>query len=93
MQKVRAGLVVTLVAGLLLMGGSRAGAVVGIPDDVPAATLLFPFFKVDPNPGPLSRQDTLIVVTNTSNPGAVSSAGGAHVGAYHDLECDVGAHL
>ena len=76
MERLRRGMGLLLVAGLILLGGSgKAQAVVGIPDDVPAATLLFPFFKVDPNPGPLSRQDTLIVVTNTSNPGAVSSAG------------------
>jgi len=55
-------------AGLILLGGSgKAQAVVGIPDDVPAATLLYPFFTVDPTPAEDSRLDTLLVVTNTAN--------------------------
>lgn len=72
MRKVRAGLVMTLVAGLLLTSGSRAQAVIGVPDDVPAATLLFPFFKVNPKRTAASQQDSLLVVTNTG--GAVSSS-------------------
>ena len=90
------GRVAIVVAACLLLGEGKAQAKFGVPDDVPASTLLFPFFKVDPNPGPLSRQDTLIVVTNTSNPQVALpqwEAVRAHVGAYHDLECDVEAYL
>ena len=58
-----------LVVGLVVGGSSRAQAVIGIPDDVPAATLLYPFFKVDPAPTPNNRQDSLVVVTNTANIG------------------------
>jgi len=70
MHKVKAGLAMLLAAGLLLVGGGKAQAVTGIPDDVPGATLLFPFFKVNPTPGAATRQDSLIVVTNTANPAA-----------------------
>jgi hypothetical protein len=54
----------------LLEFGGKAQAVIGVPDDVPAATLLFPFFKVNPTPSNTSRQDTLIAITNTANPAA-----------------------
>lgn len=64
------GMVMAFVAGLILFGGSRAGAVIGIPDDVPASTLLYPFFKVDPTPEASTRQDTIIVATNVANPPA-----------------------
>src|SRR5690242_2032803 len=74
MRKARAGSIMALVMGLLLLGGGRAQAVVGVPDDVPAATLLFPFFKVDPKPTTSSRQDSLLVVTNTANPTAALSS-------------------
>src|SRR5215475_15618732 len=67
MQKFRVVVAVLVTAGLLLVSGGRAQAVIGIPDDVPGATLLYPFFKVDPTPTALSRQDSLIVVTNTAN--------------------------
>jgi hypothetical protein len=53
--------------GLLCGSGGTAQAVVGIPDDVPAATLLFPFFKVDPTRTSGDAQDTLIVVSNVAN--------------------------
>ncbi|MBM4259136.1 MAG: hypothetical protein FJ147_24960 [Deltaproteobacteria bacterium] len=54
----------------LLAFGGKAQAVIGIPDDVPAATLLFPFFKVNPTQSGLNHQDTLIAITNTANPGS-----------------------
>lgn len=59
-----------LTTALLLTFGGKAQAVIGVPDDVPAATLLFPFFKVNPTPSSSSRQDTLIAITNTANPAA-----------------------
>ena len=68
MEKFRVVVAVLLTAGLLLVSGGKAQAVIGIPDDVPGATLLYPFFKVDPTPDAVSRQDSLIVVTNTANP-------------------------
>jgi hypothetical protein len=68
MEKFRVVVAMLLTAGLLLVGGGKAQAVIGIPDDVPAATLLYPFFKVDSEPSAINRQDSLIVVTNTGNP-------------------------
>ena len=59
-----------LTTALLLAFGGKAQAVIGVPDDVPAATLLFPFFKVNPTPSSTSRQDTLIAITNTANAAA-----------------------
>jgi hypothetical protein len=41
--------------------------VVGIPDDVPGATLLFPFFKVNHARTAADAQDTLLVVSDVSN--------------------------
>jgi hypothetical protein len=67
MEKFRVVVAMLLTAGLLLVSGGRAQAVIGIPDDVPGATLLYPFFKVDPTPTANSRQDSLVVVTNTAN--------------------------
>lgn len=67
MQKFRVVVAMLLTAGLLLVSGGKAQAVIGIPDDVPGATLLYPFFKVDPTPAATSRQDSLIVVTNTAS--------------------------
>src|SRR5262245_32159209 len=57
-------------AAFLFAFGGQAQAVIGIPDDVPAATLLFPFFKVNPTPNSISHQDTLIAITNTANSAA-----------------------
>lgn len=57
-----------MAAGLLLVtAAGKAQAVIGIPDDVPAATLLFPFFRAEPNPetNPTDRRDTLFSITNT----------------------------
>lgn len=67
MKQLWKGLAVLTMIGLLHVGGGTAQAVVGIPDDVPGNTLLFPFFKVTPAPTPSSRQDTLIVITNASS--------------------------
>lgn len=53
----------------LLAFGGKAQAVIGVPDEVPASTVLFPFFKVNPTPTSTSRQDTLISITSTANPG------------------------
>jgi hypothetical protein len=59
------GLAALVAACFLFVGGGQAQAVVGIPDDVPANTLLYPFFKVNPNRTPNNAQDTLVVATNT----------------------------
>lgn len=67
MKRLWKGLAV-LAAAALLSGVSRtAQAVVGIPDDVPGATLLFPFFKVQPTRTATDAQDTLFVVTDVAN--------------------------
>lgn len=80
MERLRRGLALMLVAGALLLGGSRAEAVIGIPDDVPGATLLYPFFKVNPTPAAASRQDSLIVITNTANtPSATAEDALVHI--------------
>ncbi len=70
MQKVRSGILILFMFGIQLVTNGVAYAVPGTPDDVPGATLLFPFFKVNPRPTLPTRQDTLIVVTNTGNPPA-----------------------
>jgi len=66
MKRLWKGLAVLAVAVTLNGSGSTAQAVVGIPDDVPAATLLFPFFKVDPARTAGDAQDTLMVVSDVS---------------------------
>jgi len=63
----RKGLAALAAAVFFLSVGGVAQAVIGIPDDVPASTLLYPFFKVDPTPSSGDRQDSLIVITNTAN--------------------------
>jgi hypothetical protein len=67
MNRVRKGFVALAAALLLLGAGGNAQAVIGIPDDVPASTLLYPFFRVDPTPTDNDRLDTLLVMTNTAN--------------------------
>jgi len=68
MNRMRKGLAALAAAVFFLSVGGVAQAVIGVPDDVPGSTLLYPFFKVDPTRGPLNAQDTLIVVTNTAGP-------------------------
>lgn len=41
-----------------------AAAVIGAPDDVPAATLLLPYFEVDPDPANVDGVNTLLTVRN-----------------------------
>ena len=71
------GRVAIVVAACLLLGEGKAQAKFGIPDDVPASTLLYPFFKVDPTPSATDRQDSLIVITNTANPQVALAAVGS----------------
>lgn len=63
MLSMKKGLAALVAACFLFIGGGQAQAVVGIPDDVPANTLLYPFFKVTSTAS--GTQDTLFVVTNT----------------------------
>jgi len=63
----RKGLAALVAAGFLLVGGGQVHAVIGIPDDVPANTLLYPFFKVNPSRTGSAAQDTIIVATNTDS--------------------------
>jgi hypothetical protein len=67
----RKGLAAFIAAFFLLGVAGKAQAVIGIPDDVPGSTLLFPFFKVQPTRTDTDNQDTLIVVTNTSASAAI----------------------
>jgi hypothetical protein len=71
MNRIRKGLAALLAAVFFLGIGGVAQAVIGIADDVPGSTLLFPFFNVNPVRTPTDTQDTLIVVTNTA--GATTS--------------------
>jgi hypothetical protein len=66
MDKAKRACIALLVVGFLLGLGGKAQAVVGIPDDVPANTILFPFFRVDPLHSGFNQADTLVVLTNTS---------------------------
>jgi hypothetical protein len=70
------GLAALAAACFLFAGTGKAQAVVGIPDDVPGNTLLFPFFKVNPNRPTGGAQDTIFVITNTGNVGSDGSLGG-----------------
>ncbi len=69
---------VLLVAALLAAGGRPAGAVICAVDDVPAATLLLPYFEVDL--ADLWGNNTLFTVNNAS-----ATAVLAHVVVWSDL--------
>jgi hypothetical protein len=71
MNRIRKGLAALLAAVFFLGIGGVAQAVIGIADDVPGSTLLYPFFNVNPTRTATDTQDTLIVVTNTA--GATNS--------------------
>lgn len=66
MKQWRNALMALVVASCFLGVSGKAQAVVGIPDDVPANTLLFPFFKIDPIHAGVNSTDTLLTITNTS---------------------------
>jgi len=66
MNRMRKGLAALAAAVFFLSVGGVAQAVIGIPDDVPGSTLLFPFFKVNPTRTVSDTQDTLLIVTNTA---------------------------
>lgn len=68
MTRMKKGLAALAAACFLFAGMEKAQAVVGIPDDVPGSTLLYPFFKVNPDrAGSPSDLDTLLVATNTDS--------------------------
>jgi len=58
MNRIRKGLAALLAAVFFLGIGGVAQAVIGIPDDVPGSTLLYPFFTVNPNRTATDTQDT-----------------------------------
>jgi len=61
------------IAAFFLVGmGGKAQAVIGIPDDVPGSTLLFPFFKVQSQRTASDNQDTILVITNTAGTAAIT---------------------
>ena len=68
MNRMRKGLAALAAAVFFLSVGGVAQAVIGVPDDVPGSTLLYPFFKVNPTRVFDDAQDTLLVVTNTAGP-------------------------
>ncbi len=84
MNRMRKGLAALAAAVFFLSVGGVAQAIIGTPDDVPGSTLLYPFFKVNPNRTAADTQDTLLVVTNTAGPTAPNESGfapnvGVHV--------------
>lgn len=85
MQKVRSGIFILLILGVQVMTSDWAHAVPGVPDDVPGATILYPFFKVNPTPTSTNRQDTLLVITNTGNPPAAFTAASLPAGTAHTI--------
>ena len=89
MEKFRVVVAMLLTAGLLLVSGGRAQAVIGVPDDVPGASLLYPFFKVDPTPTAISRQDSLIVISNTANTKATAHVTIWSVDSHHVYDFSV----
>jgi hypothetical protein len=68
-------------AGLLLLGG-QANAIIGTIDDVPAATLLLPYFEVDLDN--VNGVQTLFSINNASATAAL-----AHVVVWSDLSVPV----
>jgi hypothetical protein len=70
------------IAGLLGMGG-QAFAVIGTIDDVPAATLLLPYFEVDVD-SPVTGVNTLFSINNAS-----ATAVLAHVTVWSDQSVPV----
>jgi hypothetical protein len=79
----RKGLAALAAAVFFLGVGGVAQAVIGVPDDVPGSTLLYPFFKVNPNRTATDTQDTLLVVTNTAGPTDSTESGVAPGVAVH----------
>jgi hypothetical protein len=75
MNRMRKGLAALAAAVFFLSVGGVAQAVIGVPDDVPGSTLLYPFFKVNPDRTATDTQDTLLVVTNTAGPTTSGTTG------------------
>ena len=69
-------------AGLWLLGGRQAGAILGTIDDVPAATLLLPYFEV--NLDDVTAVQTLFSINNASTTAVL-----AHVVVWSDLSVPV----
>jgi hypothetical protein len=86
----RKGLAALAAAVFFLSVGGVAQAVIGVPDDVPGSTLLYPFFKVNPARTAADTQDTLLVVTNTAGP---TTAGSATAAAQSGVAPNVAVHV
>jgi hypothetical protein len=67
MTRMKKGLAALAAACFLFVGTGKTQAVVGIPDDVPGNSLLFPFFKVNSNRPTGGALDTVFAITNTSS--------------------------
>lgn len=83
MNRMRKGLAALAAAVFFLSVGGVAQAVIGVPDDVPGSTLLYPFFKVNPARSASDAQDTLLVITNTAGATSLVQSGVAPNVAVH----------
>jgi hypothetical protein len=68
--------------GAFLLSGSAANAVIGAVDDVPAATLLLPYFEVD-----LDNQDGITTLLSINNSSATAIL--VHIVLWSDLSVHV----
>jgi hypothetical protein len=94
MNRMRKGLAALAAAVFFLSVGGVAQAVIGVPDDVPGSTLLFPFFKVNPARTASDTQDTLLVVTNTAGAtDPVESAFAPNVGVHVTIWNSTSTHV
>lgn len=94
MNRMRKGLAALAAAVFFLGVGGVAQAVIGVPDDVPGSTLLYPFFKVNPTRTAADTQDTLLVVTNTAGPtSAVQSGVNPNVAVHVTLWSATSVHV
>jgi len=83
MNRIRKGLAALVAAVFFLGVGGVAQAVIGVPDDVPGSTLLYPFFKVNPIRTATDNLDALLVITNTAGPTDLTESGVAPNVAVH----------
>lgn len=69
-MRMRTRFVLTLLVSTLFIGGTAAPtyAIMGVPDKVPGASLLVPYFEADVNPA--GARDTLLAVVNHQTAGS-----------------------
>jgi hypothetical protein len=76
--------ILVLVLSILVCLTGRAGAVIGTADDVPAATLLLPYFEVESDPDNFTGVTTLFTIRNMDSAPVV-----AHVTVWSNLSVPV----